>query len=561
MKNIHIVKYCMVLPCIILNLYHPARSSGVPKMDIESYRPNLTINYFNINTSLEQLEGQRKRLEEQYQMALDENHKTISLLEREDKEKEAQFQSKLNELRKETQEYYRKSMFLKSDRQQREAEQQRKLLRVRDYAEKIITISQDEVDQTKSILDNLEQRLQIETYLSPSLISPIENLKRILVGTNPIDANPTALVRQIKYKTHQQRDQILEEYEDLELDFRRNSVKSLERPFYYGLSLDGGGIRGLNLCLCLEEIERVTGKKIAELFDFIGGTSIGGIIALGLTIGEYQSPYYSANHFSELLYNHSKNIFPREKKLDLVTSTFYTFKDLFWSARYSAAPLRGLLESSFYEARLSQAIKPVLTTAVHAVDNSLLFKRAQTFESLEALADDNNDFLIVDVGLATSAAPTFFPAAEVWNIKRTRAMNLVDGGLWYNNPSQLVYNRMMNHFNCSVENMMLVSIGTGKASGASSSALPKSASLLRAAKPTIEAMIMANTEGVHEEMSRIKNLNYHRIQPFLERDIQLDDASEDALEVLKLAAASQYREIKPIAKTLLKNYDFKKDIL
>jgi predicted acylesterase/phospholipase RssA len=481
------------------------------------------------------------------------------MLEREDKEKDAQFQSKLSELRKQNQEFYKESLLLKDDRQQRQEEQQKKISHVETYARRMIDLSQNEVEQTKTSLDNLERRLQIETYLSP--IPPIGNLKRILVGTNPIDVDPTALVRQIKYKTYQQRDQILEEYKDLELDFRRDSARKLEKPIYCGLSLDGGGIRGLHLCLCMEEIERVTGKRTAELFDFIGGTSIGGIIALGLTVGEYQRPYHSAKYFTELLCNHSKSIFPREKNLDLLTSTLYTFKDLFWSARYSAAPLRDLLENSFYEARLSQAIKPVLTTAVHAVDNSLLCKKVQTFESLEALADDNNDFLIIDAALATSAAPTFFPAAEVSNIKHTRTMNLVDGGLWYNNPSQLVYNRMMNHFSCSVEDMMLVSIGTGKSSGNSNSTLPKSASLLRAAKPTIEAMIMANTEGVHEEMCRIKNLRYHRIQPFLEREIQLDDSSEDALEDLKLAAASQYRDIRPMARTLLKNYDLKKDIL
>ena len=48
------------------------------------------------------------------------------------------------------------------------------------------------------------------------------------------------------------------------------------------LSLDGGGIRALIQIDVLCEMERETGKKITELFDWIIGTSAGGIIALAL---------------------------------------------------------------------------------------------------------------------------------------------------------------------------------------------------------------------------------------------------------------------------------------
>jgi len=48
------------------------------------------------------------------------------------------------------------------------------------------------------------------------------------------------------------------------------------------LTLDGGGIRGLVQIEILSEIERLTGRKIIDLFDWIIGTSTGGILALGL---------------------------------------------------------------------------------------------------------------------------------------------------------------------------------------------------------------------------------------------------------------------------------------
>ena len=52
------------------------------------------------------------------------------------------------------------------------------------------------------------------------------------------------------------------------------------------LFLDGGGIRGLVQIEVLMELECRTGRKITELFDWIIGTSTGGIVALGLVYGK-----------------------------------------------------------------------------------------------------------------------------------------------------------------------------------------------------------------------------------------------------------------------------------
>ena len=51
------------------------------------------------------------------------------------------------------------------------------------------------------------------------------------------------------------------------------------------LFLDGGGMRGLLQIEILEQLEKKTHRKITELFDWIIGTSTGGIVALGLVYG------------------------------------------------------------------------------------------------------------------------------------------------------------------------------------------------------------------------------------------------------------------------------------
>ena len=61
---------------------------------------------------------------------------------------------------------------------------------------------------------------------------------------------------------------------------RRTSIYS--RPGWRVLFLDGGGIRGLAEIEMLMEMERITGKKIVDLFDLFVGTNTGGIIALAL---------------------------------------------------------------------------------------------------------------------------------------------------------------------------------------------------------------------------------------------------------------------------------------
>lgn len=59
-----------------------------------------------------------------------------------------------------------------------------------------------------------------------------------------------------------------------------NSIRANNDFFKIGLSLDGGGVRGMLLATQLNYLADRVGYPLHKIFDCIGGTSIGGILAL-----------------------------------------------------------------------------------------------------------------------------------------------------------------------------------------------------------------------------------------------------------------------------------------
>ena len=69
---------------------------------------------------------------------------------------------------------------------------------------------------------------------------------------------------------------------DIEADIGYSTSKVYDH-YKIGLSLDGGGVRGLLLATQLEYLSKAVGKPLHKIFDCVGGTSIGGILALTAT--------------------------------------------------------------------------------------------------------------------------------------------------------------------------------------------------------------------------------------------------------------------------------------
>src|SRR3954462_16126 len=217
------------------------------------------------------------------------------------------------------------------------------------------------------------------------------------------------------------------------------------------LTIDGGGIRGIIPALVLAELEERTGRRTAELFDLIAGTSTGGILAPALARpgDDGQTARYQARDLLGLYEAEGPEIFSRSqlKRLRSV--------DGWLDERYDDAGLDAALRRYLDGTRLSETLVDVLVTAYDIEDRSAFF-----FRSSRARAQPERDFTLVDACRATAAAPTYFEPARVTDVAGARARALVDGGVFATNPVLVAVAALVRDGRLD-DLELVVSLGTG----------------------------------------------------------------------------------------------------
>jgi patatin-like phospholipase/acyl hydrolase len=209
------------------------------------------------------------------------------------------------------------------------------------------------------------------------------------------------------------------------------------------LSLDGGGIRGAFTAGFLAEIERQTGRPIIDHFDLLAGTSTGAIIAVALAIGE------SAKSVEAFYRDRGAKIFTRptpvkipwSKKLLLSLAEWGAARftangetpidrDWIFQPKYRTDELRTALSDVFQNRTLENAKRRLVVPAVNLIKGqTVVFKTPHAPNYVR-----DRHFRAVDVILATTAAPTYFPPAVI-----NTGSAYADGGLWANNPAICAY--------------------------------------------------------------------------------------------------------------------------
>ena len=264
------------------------------------------------------------------------------------------------------------------------------------------------------------------------------------------------------------------------------------------LSIDGGGIRGIIPATILKEIETITKKPIARLFKLIGGTSTGGILALGLTkpreLGS-QDPHYSAGDLLDLYVKGHGTFFETNALADTKYVTPSAFADKFGVMKAAEALTDILITTNSIEA-IGQKIFAVgvnvvsgafsflrgmfgyspstiyshdsIPRTVHFFNKTGMHEISYSLEDLEKkyyerklsrahsihLVEEKS-FPMKEMAQMTSAAPSFFPHVPY------QGRLFMDGGVLQNNPAIPCIMEAMNKGH-QRDRLFMVSIGTGE---------------------------------------------------------------------------------------------------
>jgi len=273
---------------------------------------------------------------------------------------------------------------------------------------------------------------------------------------------------------------------------------------YNILSLDGGGIRGVFTAQILVRLQNEY-PKLLDNVKLIAGTSTGGIIAIGLAMG------LTPEQLVQLYAENGKAIFRK------------TIWDEIWDvggiagADYSSKPLKRILTKYFEGTRLYQLNKHVVIPSFE------LYKKNRANHSWDGKFfhnyegdDSDGEELAVDVAMATSAAPTYFPSYNGY----------IDGGVVANNPSMCALTQAIKSVGTKLKDIRILSLGTGTQQNCIKQASKKNLNwgLYDWAKPISSMMIDANMNIAHTHCENLLKANqYRRFSIMLGEKVEMDD--------------------------------------
>jgi patatin-like phospholipase/acyl hydrolase len=294
------------------------------------------------------------------------------------------------------------------------------------------------------------------------------------------------------------------------------------------LCLSGGGFLGLYTATVVAGLEKEFGGPIAKHFDLISGTSIGGIIALGLAM---EVPGHDIRTAFE---TNGTGIFSgRATPSGLFGRAADLCRSLV-SSKYGDTALRAAVTGIIGEETLIGHLRhPCLIPAVN------LSKGApQVFKT-----DHHENFRVdlnikaVDAAMATSAAPTYFPIAKI------NDSLYVDGGLYANSPDLLALHEAEHFFRVSIEDVTVLSIGTTTAKFSFPSRRRKNFGLLEWAMGArlVQTMISSQQQLADFMLRQRLGDRYMRLDAQQSREQQnslsLDTATPEAQETIRSLAS------------------------
>lgn len=282
------------------------------------------------------------------------------------------------------------------------------------------------------------------------------------------------------------------------------------------LTFDGGGIRGLWSVAVLAALEERLQQRAGAIVDTVAGTSIGSILACAVAGG------MPAVELRARVRRHARAIFPRP----------WPWAGAF-RPKYDPAPLRAVLRDLFGAALFGTLPRRVLVPVYDVATQDALV--------LDSTRDAHAALPIVDVCLASAAAPTFFPAVPL--TIADRAVVCIDGGLAANNPALVAW--AADDARHPMTRSVLVSIGTGRRCRPVSAAVARRAGAVAWLRRDLVGTMLAGPADLVDDACRhvVTPGRYFRLQTTLAlASDAMDDASEANLARLEAEARAYQGE-------------------
>ncbi|XP_027727331.1 85/88 kDa calcium-independent phospholipase A2 isoform X5 [Vombatus ursinus] len=315
-------------------------------------------------------------------------------------------------------------------------------------------------------------------------------------------------------------------------NFIMSSMRDERRTHDHLLCLDGGGVKGLILIQLLMAIEKVAGIPTKDLFDWVAGTSTGGILALAIQHG---------------------------KSMAYMRGLYFRMKDeVFRGSRpYESAPLEEFLKREFGEhTKMTDIKRPkVMLTGTLSDRQPAELHLFRNYDAPETrneprFAQNPNlqpltqpqDQLVWRAARSSGAAPTYFRPIG----------RFLDGGLLANNPTLDAMTEIHEYNQDMIRKgqghkvkrlSLVVSLGTGKAPQVPVSCVDvfrpsnpwELARTVFGARELGKMVVDCCTDPDGRAVDRARawcemvDIHYFRLNPQLGTDIMLDEVSDTVL--------------------------------
>lgn len=303
-------------------------------------------------------------------------------------------------------------------------------------------------------------------------------------------------------------------------------------PIVTVLAMDGGGIRGMIPAAFLSRLETVTGRSVSELFDYVAGTSTGGILALGLGLGRGDAaPPYSAAELVELYRNEGARIFHRSTLHRLLVLGGLT------GPKYPEDGVDDVLRRYFAGQRLSDARTNVMVTAYEIELRCPFFFRS--WQARAPATARSHDYEAWHVARSTSAAPTYFPPHRALAFDGG-SYALVDGGVYANNPALCAW--VEAHDRHPGAEILVVSLGTGNENRPLKFDAAESWGLAQWAPHLVDVIFDGVSDTVDVQLDEMLNTSGRRDHYRFQTDLEAGEQAMDDTDPANVASLQRLGE-------------------